>query len=159
MGTAFLFAVIAVLAVSVLLVTAALRAKKNTTLHSKSTLMRFAKKAAVEVLSANWELNEYYSRFYVYASPELASHMQANKNLLARVLDERKEVLGDFIEIGELELKPQSFKLIPSQVFELTGSIRCRKGDVPIVVLVNAGKELTLDGIKVDKGNLKPSTS
>lgn len=144
-------ALLALIVVAALLIAVSLKAKQRKSHHSDATMLRFASKAAMDVLASNWEKEEYYSRLYVYASPELASHMQSNKSLLYRVLDERKELLADFVAIKNLEIKQKGFQLIPSQVFEIEGILNCKNGTVPLAILVNAGKELSLDGIKIDK--------
>lgn len=142
---------LAALAVAAILMANALRAKKRISHHSTASMLRFARKAAEDVLSSNWDQSDYYSKLYVYASPELASHMQTNKGMFNRVLNERAELLGDYKEIRNLEMQAQGFSLIPSQVFQFCGVLHCVKGKVPLIILVNAGKDLTLDGIKIDK--------
>lgn len=125
--------------------------------HSVRRILSFASSSAHDVLSSNWTHEEYYSRLYLYASPELAAHMQGNKRLLNRVLDERAELLGSFVQIEGLMIQYTKFQLLPSPVIEITGTLRCSKASVPIIILVNGAKDdLTLDGIKVNKQELKP---
>lgn len=153
-----IFAVIALAIIAVIRIRIAKSAQENK--HSSAKVQRFATNAAIDVLSSNWNSEEYYMRLYKYASQELASHMYSNRSLLNKVLEERAELLGDFIEIRGLGLSNTSFQLIPSQIIELKGTLHCKKGQVPIVVLVNGSKEqLSLDGIKVDKRSLSKGSN
>ena len=132
--------------------------KKST--YSSSQMIRFAGSSAEEVLTSNWEHDEYYSRMYKHASPELASHMYKNRSLLNQVLDERAQLLGDYLDLVDLSLGPQPFKLWPSHIYEIAGKLSCIKGNVPVVILVNAAKsELSLDGIKVLKREIQTKKS
>lgn len=120
--------------------------------HSSAKILRYASSAAGEILSSNWNRDDYYMRLYKYASPELASHMYKNKSLLNSVLDERAELLGDFVEMRNLEQKPSGFSIFPSAIVNVAGTLHCKKGTAPLTILVNCAKEeLSLDGIKVDK--------
>ncbi|MBX9685431.1 MAG: hypothetical protein K2X27_01940 [Candidatus Obscuribacterales bacterium] len=122
--------------------------------HSSAKLIRYASTAANEVLSSNWDHDEYYTRLYGHAAPELASHMYKNRSHLNKVLDERAELLGEFIDLESFELSPEPFSFIPTHVLEVKAVLRCSKARVPIIVLVNGAKEeLTLDGIKVLKAD------
>jgi len=131
------------------------RQNKNQEKQAPSKIVSFAAAAVTDVLKSNWDRIDYYSRLYVYASPELASQIHDKRKLLNQVLEERQEALGDFVDIEQLELRIPRFQLVPSSVMELTGILRCRQATVPIVILVNVSKaELTLDGIKVIKKEL-----
>jgi hypothetical protein len=131
------------------------RKKKSHEKQAPARIVSFAAAAATDVLKSNWDKIDYYSRLYVYASPELAAQIHNKRKLLNQVLDERKEALGDFVDIEQLELRIPRLQLLPSPVMELTGILRCTQATVPIVILVNVSKpELTLDGIKVIKKEL-----
>lgn len=84
--------------------------------HSSAKILRYASSAAGEILSANWNKDDYYMLLYKYASPELASHMYKNKSLLNSVLDERAELLGDFVEMRNLAQLASGFSIFPSSV-------------------------------------------
>lgn len=149
-------AVIGIIIVMVIafLVIVKVRAKKSP--HSQAKMLRFANSSATDVLSSNWDHEEYFSRMYRYASQELASHMYKNKSLLNKVLDERAALLGNFVEIKGMELHSPRFNLLPQHIFEASGVLHCSNGNVPIIILVNAAKdELSLDGIKIRKEHVK----
>ena len=138
-----------------LLATAAFVASKlfwPKSLHTSAQMLRFAESSGADVLSCNWDHDEYYARMYKYASPELASHMYKNKLRLNSVLSERAELLGDYVALKELELKRPGFSLLPSPVYEFAGTLYCSKACLPVIILVNAARQdLSLDGIRVLK--------
>jgi hypothetical protein len=126
--------------------------------HSPAKMLRFAATSAREILASNWDHEEYYGRMYKYASQELASQMFKNKLRLDRALDEREGLLGNFVDLQDLNLGGQGFSLVPSQVFEVTGTLVCHRAKVPVIILVNAGKQdLSLDGIRIIKESARQS--
>ncbi len=122
---------------------------------SSGRILRFAESSAKEVLQTNWDKDDYYAILYTFASNDLGEHMRKNRNLLTRVLEERANLLGDFVSIENLEVSGGSFTLIPSQTSEVVGTLRCTKGSVPVTVLLNtSGETLALDGIKIKKDSV-----
>lgn len=154
METTFITVAVLVVAITSLFVLPKLNFKKSR--HSASKMLRFAESAAGDVLSCNWQHDEYYGRMYKYASAELASQMYKNKSLLNSVLDERADLLGDYISINNLEMGRAGLQILPVQTYEVSADLQCSKAGVPIVILVNAGgEELSLDGIKILKKEVK----